>query len=114
MIRLALLIAVASVALFAQGTTQSILEKPPVDTWPGYHGDYSGQRHSHLKQITPENVDKLGLAWIFPTSQGATIKSSPILVDGVIYITVPDRIWAIDARSEQRPAYRSPRREHVP
>ena len=92
-------IAVASTPLFAQGTTQAILEKPPANTWPGYHGDYSGQRHSQLKQITPENVDKLGLAWIFPTGQGATIKSSPLVVDGVIYITVPDRIWAVDARS---------------
>ncbi len=99
MIRLILSMAAASVALFAQGTTQSLLEKPPVGSWPGYHGDYSGQRHSHLTQITTDNVDKLGLAWIFPTGQGATIKSSPLVVDGIIYLTVPDRIWAVDARS---------------
>ena len=32
------------------------LLKPPADSWPTYHGDYSGQRHSTLTQITPENV----------------------------------------------------------
>ena len=31
--------------------------KPPADSWPGYHGDYSGRRHSPLTQITPLNVD---------------------------------------------------------
>ena len=64
-----------------------------------YHGDYSGRRHSSLKQITPQNVWNLSLAWAFQTNQGAGIKSSPILVDGILYFTVPDNIWAIDARS---------------
>jgi alcohol dehydrogenase (cytochrome c) len=72
---------------------------PPADTWPGYHGDYSAKRHSKLTQISPANVDKLGLAWAFQTNQTATIKSSPLLVDGVLYFTVPDNVWAVDARS---------------
>ncbi len=64
-----------------------------------YHGDYSGKRHSSLTQITPRNVPGLTLAWAFQTGQGATLKSSPLLVDGVLYFTVPDNIWAVDARS---------------
>ena len=83
----------------AQEPSSSTLISPPADSWPGYHGDYSGRRHSSLTQITPANVDKLGLAWAFQTSQPASIKATPILVDGVIYISVPDNIWAIDARS---------------
>jgi alcohol dehydrogenase (cytochrome c) len=67
--------------------------------WPTYHGDYSGQRHSRLTEITPDNVGQLTLAWAFQTGVTQQIKSSPILVDGVIYITTPDNIWAIDARS---------------
>jgi alcohol dehydrogenase (cytochrome c) len=72
---------------------------PTKDSWPTYHGDYSGKRHSSLTQITPENVKSLSLAWAFQTNQTATIKSSPLMVDGVLYFTVPDNIWAVDARS---------------
>ena len=44
----------------------------------------------------------LTLAWSFQTGQSQQIKASPILVDGVIYITTPDNIWAIDARSARQ------------
>ena len=76
----------------------SALLKPPADSWPTYHGDYSGQRHSRLTQITPDNVHQLTLAWAFQTGQTQQIKATPILVNGVIYVTTPDNIWAIDAR----------------
>jgi len=69
------------------------------DSWPTYHGDYSGQRHSPLTTITPDNVGRLALAWSFQTGLPQQIKASPILVDGVIYVTTPDNIWAIDARA---------------
>src|SRR6266705_1595845 len=67
------------------------------DGWPTYHGDYSGQRHSRLTQVTPANVHQLTLAWAFQTGQTQQIKSTPILVNGVIYVTAPDNIWALDA-----------------
>ena len=76
-----------------------MLLHPPADSWPGYHGDYSGRRHSSLTQITPQNVKNLALAWAFQTDQLAQIKSSPLLVDGILYFTVPENIWAVDARS---------------
>ncbi|HTD53796.1 MAG TPA: PQQ-binding-like beta-propeller repeat protein, partial [Silvibacterium sp.] len=72
---------------------------PAADSWPSYHGDYSGRRHSRLTQITPQNVGSLSLAWAFQTNQTAPIKSSPLLVDGVLYFTVPENVWAVDARS---------------
>jgi len=85
--------------LVAQNVDAAMLLKPPADSWPSYHGDYSGKRHSNLTQITPQNVGSLSLHWAFQTQQNATIKSSPLLVDGVIYFTVPDNVWAVDARS---------------
>ncbi len=85
--------------LLAQNLDPSEIQNPKPDSWPLYHGDYSGKRHSALTQITPQNVNRLGLAWAFQTNQGATIKSSPLLVDGVLYFSVPDHIWAVDARS---------------
>ncbi|MGB8987120.1 MAG: PQQ-binding-like beta-propeller repeat protein, partial [Candidatus Sulfotelmatobacter sp.] len=85
--------------MLAQGVNAEMLLHPPVDSWPGYHGDYSGRRHSPLTQITPQNVKNLGLAWAFQTDQLALIKSTPLLVDGILYFTVPENIWAVDARS---------------
>jgi alcohol dehydrogenase (cytochrome c) len=81
------------------GLDPATLLNPPPDSWPTYHGDYSGRRHSRLTQITPENVHQLTVAWTFQTGAGAPIKASPILVNGVIYLTMPDNLWAVDARS---------------
>ena len=89
----------AAAALVAQGLDPTTLLKPPADTWLTYHGDYSGQRHSKLTQITPQNVHQLTLAWAFQTNQSDQIKASPILHNGVMYITTPDNLWAIDARA---------------
>src|SRR5207249_6210957 len=83
----------------AQGVDAQMLLHPPADSWPGYHGDYSGRRHSALTQITPANVGQLGLSWIFQTGQNGALKCSPLLVNGILYITVPDNVWAVDARS---------------
>jgi alcohol dehydrogenase (cytochrome c) len=85
--------------LWAQGVDHSMLLNPPADSWPTYHGSYDGQRHSKLEQITPQNVGSLALSWAFQTGQNGEIKSSPLLVDGVLYFTVVDNVWAIDALS---------------
>jgi alcohol dehydrogenase (cytochrome c) len=85
--------------LLAQGVTSSVLLHPPTDSWPGYHGDYSGRRHSGLTQITPDNVNRLSLAWAFQTNQEAELKATPLVVDGIVYVSAPDNVWAVDARS---------------
>jgi alcohol dehydrogenase (cytochrome c) len=97
---------VAVVAMFslapsvkAQNLTSAGLLHPTADSWPTYHGDYTGRRHSSLTRITKENVQNLSLAWAFQTNQSAAIKSSPLVVDGVMYFTVPDNVWAVDAHT---------------
>jgi alcohol dehydrogenase (cytochrome c) len=85
--------------LAAQNLDNARLLHPPADTWPLYHGDYSGRRHSHLTQINRQNVGNLALVWAFQTKQPAEIKATPLLVDGILYFTVPDNVWAVDARS---------------
>lgn len=99
------LIAAAAVAMavcvpaVAQNLDPAELVHPKAGTWGQYHGDYSGRRHSPLTQITPQNVGNLTMAWAFQTNQSAQLKSTPIVVDGVVYFTVPDNVWAVDARS---------------
>ena len=77
------------------------LGQPPTDSWPTFNGDYSGRRFSPLTKVTSGNVHQLSLAWMFRisgTGLGA-IKSTPLQVNGVLYFTVPDHVWAVDARS---------------
>jgi len=91
--------AAAGTTADAKGLESAALLNPPADSWPTYHGDYSGRRHSRLAQITPANVGRLTLAWAFETGQQAQIKATPILVNGVIYVAMPDAAWAVDART---------------
>jgi len=81
---------------FAQGLDPAALLKPPTDTWPTYNGDYSGRRFSTLDQINASNVNSLALAWVFHPR--FTIKSTPLEVNGILYFTSPDHVWAVDAR----------------
>ncbi|HZT33781.1 MAG TPA: acido-empty-quinoprotein group A [Bryobacteraceae bacterium] len=94
--------AVLALALAAcawpQGLNPSALLKLPTDTWPTYNGDYSGRRYSPLKQINASNAGYLTLAWAFQP-RSVAIKSTPLLINGILYLTVPDRVWAVDART---------------
>jgi alcohol dehydrogenase (cytochrome c) len=97
----ALALVFLSAALFAQdGLNPAKLMQPPTDTWPVYHGDYSGRRYSTLDKINTGNVKHMTLAWVYPTRgvQGG-LKATPLEINGVLYYTAPDHAWAIDARS---------------
>src|SRR5688572_5452973 len=96
---IALFILLAGTMVQAQPLDPKALLNPPPDAWLTYHGEYNGQRHSKLTQITPENVGKLKQVWRFQTGQTQAIKASPILMDGIFYVTLPDHIWAFDART---------------
>ena len=80
--------------------------KPPVDNWTTFNGDYSGQRYSPLTQITPANVDQIAQQWAYKitgvssrrSGPATAIKCTPLLVNGTLYITIPDHVWALDAR----------------
>lgn len=71
--------------------------------WLTYSGDYSGQRHSPLTQITPANVRRMAPAWTFQTettTRGRGFETTPLIDDGVLYVTGSNNLaWAIDARS---------------
>jgi acido-empty-quinoprotein group A len=66
--------------------------------WPTYNGDYSGRRYSSLSQINQSNVSQLTVAWV-AQMRGATVKATPLVVNGIMYVTTPDNVWALDART---------------
>lgn len=68
--------------------------------WLTYSGDYSGRRHSPLAQITPANAGQLSAQWTFQTNVAGKFEATPIVIDGVLYITGPqNHAWAIDGKT---------------
>ncbi len=108
-----------------KGVAPGDLHKPLAESWPTYSGDYSGKRYSALKQINRATVKNLTLAWVARLNEGqgtasgggrggrvivggegtgefaaggGSLKGSALVVDGTIYVTMPDNAWALDAR----------------
>jgi alcohol dehydrogenase (cytochrome c) len=78
--------------------------------WLTYYGAYNGQRYSPLDQINASNVEQLTPAWVFQAGNvglrpGATTyawEASPLVVDGVMYVSGWDgQCWALDATNGQ-------------
>jgi PQQ-dependent dehydrogenase (methanol/ethanol family) len=72
-----------------------ILDPRPGD-WPTYNGKLDGNRYSGLTQINASNVKDLVLKWIFPMPHFG-LESTPIVVDGVMYLSGNNQAYAIDA-----------------
>ena len=76
------------------------------ESWLTYSGTYGAQRYSTLDQITRDNVDRLQPAWIYQTRSSQKFEVSPLVVDGVMYITEPPSdVTALDLRTG-RPIWR--------
>jgi quinohemoprotein ethanol dehydrogenase len=71
------------------------------DEWLTYGHDYAETHYSPLKQITTENVKRLGLAWSFETdSPPGTVETTPLISNGVLYGSLPwGVLFAVDART---------------
>ena len=68
--------------------------------WLTYSGNYQGHRHSLLKQITRTNVGDLKPAWVYQIKVTHKFETSPIVVDGIMYITEPpSNVTALDTRT---------------
>jgi PQQ-dependent dehydrogenase (methanol/ethanol family) len=69
---------------------------PQPGDWRTYNGDPSGNRYSPLKQITISNVSSLKLKWVFPLPYFG-LEVTPLAADGVLYVTGPNQVFALDA-----------------
>jgi quinoprotein glucose dehydrogenase len=84
----------------------------PDSEWPSYGRTPYGDRHSPLRQITPENVSKLEVAWRFHTGEGApefktraptALEVTPLVFRGTMYLSTPlGRVFALDPTSGAR------------
>ncbi len=82
--------------------TRTMLEDPfgEPSRWLHYGGDYRGFRHSPLETLTPDSVSKLQVAWAFGTGTTGQFEVSPVLYDGVLFVTSSyNRLFALDAKT---------------
>src|SRR4051812_21896207 len=68
--------------------------------WLTHGGDYSGHRYSTLDQLTPANVKDLKPAWVYQARDAGKWEVTPLVVDGIIYISErPNVVTALDGRT---------------
>ena len=82
--------------------TPSRLERASAEphNWLTYSGGYFSQRYSELKQITTANAKNLELKWILPNQVFGAWQSTPLVVDGIMYVTQrPNDVLALDAKT---------------
>ena len=68
--------------------------------WLTYSGSYLSQRYSGLREIKPGNVGQLELKWVFQAQSLESFETTPLVVDGVMYLTeAPNTAVALDAKT---------------
>jgi len=60
--------------------------------WLSYGLNYAEDRFSQLNAITDKNVNDLGLMWTYDLNSIRGVEATPIVVDGIMYVTAP---WSI-------------------
>ena len=82
----------------ADGHYIEATREPSLD-WPTYHGSYTANRHSELEQINRDNVKALAPEWFFPVGGQRMIEGTPVVVDGIMYVTGVNQVFALDAET---------------
>jgi alcohol dehydrogenase (cytochrome c) len=104
----------ADVSSSRAGVTFERLVKSAAEpqNWLTYWGDYQGTHYARLDQIDASNVQRLQAAWTFAMPGDSVLEVTPLVIDGVMYVTQPGSTFAIDAQSG-RQIWRSDRARKV-
>ena len=103
--RIALVVVALVVAASSSGIAQVTADRlrraaAEPQNWLTYSGTYLSQRHSALREVTPANVANLELKWTLQNQVFGAWQSSPLVVDGVMYVTQrPNDVLAVDAKT---------------
>jgi len=69
-------------------------------SWLTYGRDYANQRFSPLARINAANVKQLVPRWIYQSGVPSTFQATPIVADGMMYVSLPfNHVVALDART---------------
>jgi alcohol dehydrogenase (cytochrome c) len=67
--------------------------------WPAYNGDPGGNRYTTLTQIDKASVARLAPRWMFTVPGAGGLQGTPVVADGIMYVTAPNECIALDAGS---------------
>jgi alcohol dehydrogenase (cytochrome c) len=76
-----------------------LLAAPPGANWLSYNGDLTGRRYSGLAQVNLTNVAQLRAQWVFHSSNSNRLEVTPVVVNGVMFVTSANDTFALDART---------------
>lgn len=74
-------------------------DHPKPGDWPTYNGNVTGNRYSPLKEINASNISSLSPRWIFPVGDARRLEVTPVVVDGIMYVTTANEAFALDAKT---------------
>ena len=94
-----MLVALCSAAAAQVAAPDQALINPDPKDWVTYGGRYDSQRYSTLKQVTAANASRLQSKWVYHVDGLNGLEPTPIVMNGVMYISGFNRVDAIDARS---------------
>jgi PQQ-dependent dehydrogenase (methanol/ethanol family) len=85
------------------GVDGKMIAAAPAGEWLEHGRDYAEQRFSPLDKINVSNVKDLALAWHYDFGDRQGLEATPIVHDGVIYVTTDfSEVWAFDARTGKK------------
>ncbi len=76
-----------------------LIAQPPGANWLSYNGDFTGRRYSSLAQISRSNVAQLRAQWVFHSINSNRLEVTPVVVNGVMFVTSANDTFALDART---------------
>ncbi len=88
-----------SVSVSIEVSPEQLLTQPVGKNWFSYNGDYTGRRYSSLDQINVANVDKLRAQWLFHAPNSDSLEVTPVVVDGMMFVTAANDAYGLDART---------------
>jgi len=90
-------------ALWAAGLEAQVsdaqLREANSANWLQYNGSYDSRRHSVLSEVNTSTIGALVPKWVFHVPGASHLQTVPIVADGVMYVTQPNEVYAVDARS---------------
>ncbi len=72
---------------------------PVAANWLSYNGDYTGRRYSALQEINASNVAQLRAQWVFHVPNSNRLEVTPVVVDGIMFVTSANDAYALDAQT---------------
>ena len=70
--------------------------------WPTYNGDPGGNRYTTLTEIDKTTVSRLAPKWMMTIPDAGQLQGTPVVADGIMYVTAPNEAFALDAGSGRR------------